>query len=104
MHRSAHYAAIGTDVDLADLYYRIKGRKHVSLKGHLSSEYAVFLRHKGEPFVRRDPFYRGPWPSRECEALAKELGFSAATLNRIEKGDTPSGENLAKILGWLLDG
>ena len=32
---------------------------------------------------------------------AKSIGISAATLSRIENGETMDGVTLAKILGWL---
>lgn len=35
--------------------------------------------------------------------LAAEIGFSAATLSRIENGGTPDGVILSKILCWLLE-
>ena len=35
-------------------------------------------------------------------ALAKIIGVSAATLNRIERGENCDGRVLAKILTWLL--
>lgn len=35
--------------------------------------------------------------------LAKELGMSAATLNRFLNGGELSGEHLASLLRWLLD-
>lgn len=34
--------------------------------------------------------------------MAKEIGFSASTLSRVERGELPSGPNLAKLLCWLL--
>lgn len=34
--------------------------------------------------------------------VAKEVGIGAATLMRLEKGHSPDGATLAKILAWLL--
>lgn len=34
--------------------------------------------------------------------FAKELGISASTLSRIENGEEMTGENLARILYWML--
>ena len=34
--------------------------------------------------------------------LARQIGVSAPTLNRIERGGNPDGASLAKILRWLL--
>ncbi len=34
--------------------------------------------------------------------FAAELGVSAATLSRIERGENMDGKTLAKILSWLL--
>ena len=34
--------------------------------------------------------------------LARQIGVSAPTLNRIERGGNPDGTSLAKILRWLL--
>ncbi len=34
--------------------------------------------------------------------MAREIGTSAATLSRIERGGMPDGRTLAKVLQWLL--
>jgi len=34
--------------------------------------------------------------------VAKRIGISAATLSRVERGENPDGETLAKVLLWLL--
>ena len=36
-------------------------------------------------------------------AVAKEIGVSAATLNRVERGEPCDGTTLTKILFWLLE-
>lgn len=35
--------------------------------------------------------------------FAAELGVSAATLSRIERGENMDGKTLAKIITWLLE-
>ena len=43
------------------------------------------------------------WATRQTvRELAKEWNLSAATISRIEHGEVPSGDVLAKILCWLL--
>lgn len=43
------------------------------------------------------------WATKQTtRELAAEIGLSAATLNRIESGHKCSGEDLVKILVWLL--
>ena len=39
--------SVSTDGDAADLYYRITGKKHPTLKGELSADYKAFLKGKG---------------------------------------------------------
>lgn len=34
--------------------------------------------------------------------VAKDIGISAATLSRIERGENCDGQTLAKIICWLL--
>ena len=34
--------------------------------------------------------------------VAKQIGTSAGTLSRVERGENPDGATLAKILVWLL--
>ena len=44
------------------------------------------------------------WATKQgLRPLAKEIGFSAPTLNRIERGDMLGGDSLIKILRWLLE-
>lgn len=41
---------------------------------------------------------------RDVRSVGKEIGISAATLSRIERGHSPSGKSLAKILTWMTSG
>ena len=44
------------------------------------------------------------WASQQgLRPLAKEIGLSGATLNRIELGKAPDYRSLLKLLHWLLD-
>lgn len=39
---------------------------------------------------------------RDVADVAKEIGVSSSTLTRLEGGQTPNGETLAAVLGWLM--
>ena len=41
---------------------------------------------------------------RGVRGVAREIGISAATLNRIERGENCDAVSLTKILAWLFDG
>ena len=44
------------------------------------------------------------WASQQgLRPLSKEIGLSAATLNRIELGKSPDYRSMLKLLHWLLD-
>jgi transcriptional regulator with XRE-family HTH domain len=43
------------------------------------------------------------WATRcDLNVLAADIGISASTLSRFEKGENPSGDTMAKIMRWLL--
>jgi len=43
------------------------------------------------------------WAVRgDLGVVAAEIGISASTLSRFEKGENPSGETLSKVMRWLL--
>lgn len=51
------------------------------------------------PVIRK---YRA-MTERNIRDVSKEIGISAATLSRVERGEEMDGETLARILKWLTD-
>ena len=45
-NRFCYFISVSTDGDVADLYYRITGKEHPTLKGELSADYKAFLEGK----------------------------------------------------------
>lgn len=41
-------------------------------------------------------------PHVTTRALAKDIGISAATLNRIERGNAMDAATLVKLLNWMM--
>lgn len=39
---------------------------------------------------------------RELTEVAAEIGIGSSTLSRLEKGGTPDGETLTKVMRWVL--
>ena len=40
---------------------------------------------------------------RGTREVALDIGVSASTLNRLERGETPDGETLKRVICWLLE-